>query len=461
MTHSDQVEGPEHLRRAEDLQPAEDLRPALTVGIRIKRRMVLAWGLWDWGSSAYSAVITSFVFGPYVVRGVVGDAEPGGLTANTWLGMSSAAAGLLVALIAPITGQRADAGGHRKRSLAIWSALVIIVMLGMFSVKNDPSYLWIALVLLAAGAVFQEFAVVSYNAMLSQVSTPETIGRVSGFGWGMGYFGGIFLLLICYVGFIAPDVGWFGVSSDGGLNIRAVVVFSAVWFAVFAIPVLLAVPETPPGPKRRRVNFFASYRLLLNDIKALFRRDRNSVYFLIASALYRDGLAAIFSFGAILAVTVYGLSQSSVLIFGIIANITAALGAVCMGVLEDQIGPKKVIMISLTGLITTALILLFAHGTVMFWIFGLILTLWVGPAQASSRSFMARIAPVGREGEMFGLYATTGRAASFLAPGLFALFSGLFSDRVGIVGIGLVLLAGALALAGVKSPPRQPVQVSE
>jgi UMF1 family MFS transporter len=445
--------------RAEEI--AETRPPGPGAGTRISRRVVLAWGLWDWGSSAYSAVITSFVFGPYVVRGVVGDTEPGGLSANTWLGISNATAGFLVAAIAPITGQRADAGGHRKRSLAIWSGLVIAVMLGMFSVKNDPSYLWIALVLLAAGAVFQEFAVVSYNAMLPQVSTPETIGRVSGFGWAMGYFGGIFLLLICYVGFIAPDVGWFGVSSASGLNIRAVAVFSAIWFAVFAIPVLLAVPESPPGPKRRRVSFFASYRLLVNDIKDLFRRDRNSVYFLIASALYRDGLAAIFAFGAILAVSVYGMGQSTVLIFGIAANVVAALGALGMGAVEDRIGPKRVIMISLIGLITTSIVLLFAHGTTMFWIFGLLLTLWVGPAQASSRAFMARVAPVGREGEMFGLYATTGRAASFLAPGLFALFSGLFSDRIGIVGIALVLLAGALLLTKVKSPPRQQVRVSE
>ena len=446
---------------SDNVERAAEFGPPLAIGPRIKRRVVLAWGLWDWGSSAYSAVITSFVFGPYVVRGVVGDAQPGGLSANTWLGISSAAAGLLIALIAPITGQRADAGGHRKRSLAIWSALVIAVMLCMYTVKNEPGYLWIALVLLAAGAVFQEFAVVSYNAMLPQVSTPESIGRVSGFGWSMGYFGGIFLLLICYVGFIAPEVGWFGVTSAGGLNIRAIAVFSAVWFAVFAIPVLLAVPEKPPGPKRRRVSFFASYPLLLNDIKALFRRDRNAVRFLIASALYRDGLAAIFSFGAILAVSVYGLDQSSVLIFGIAANIVAALGALVMGTVEDRIGPKKVIMISLIGLITTAMILLFARGTTMFWIFGLLLTLWVGPAQASSRSFMARVSPAGREGEMFGLYATTGRAASFLAPGLFALFSGLFSDRIGIVGIALVLLAGTLLLARVKSPPREQIQVSE
>jgi MFS transporter, UMF1 family len=431
------------------------------VNTPVKRRVVLAWSLWDWGSASWNAVVTSFVFGPYVVRGVVGDVEPGGLSANTWLGISSAAAGLLIALIAPVTGQRADAGGHRRRNLAIWTGLVVATMLVMFTIHNEPSYLWAALVMLAAGAVFAEFAGVSYNAMLPQISTPETVGRISGFGWSMGYFGGIVLLLVCYVGFIAPDVGWFGVTSEGGLNIRAVAVFSAAWFAIFALPVFFAVPEKPPGPARRRVSFLRSYALLLADVKNLWTRDRNSVRFLIASALYRDGLAAIFTFGAILAVSVYGMAQDTVLIFGIVANITAALGALVFGRIEDRVGPKRVIMICLVGLISTSLILLFARGTTMFWIFGLILTLWVGPAQSSSRSFLAQVAPAGREGEMFGLYATTGRAASFLAPGLFALFSALFSDRIGIVGIALVLLAGALAMLGVKSPPRQPAEVSE
>ena len=426
--------------------------PAARVPLR--RRVVLAWALWDWGSAAFNAVITSFVFGPYVVRGVVGDAQPGGLSANTWLGISGFVAGLLVALIAPVTGQRSDAGGHRRRNLGIWTALVVATMLGLFTVRDEPAYLWTAMALLAAGAVFQEFAGVSYNAMLPQISTPATVGRVSGFGWSMGYFGGIFLLLICYVGFIAPDVGWFGVTAEGGLNIRVVAVFSAVWFAVFALPVLFAVPELPAGPRARRVSVVQSYRLLVSDVRGLFARDRNAVYFLLASALYRDGLAAIFTFGAILAVSVYGMAQSTVLIFGVAANVVAALGALGMGAVEDRIGPKRVIMVSLVGLIISATVLLFASGTTMFWIFGLLLCLWVGPAQASSRSFLARVAPPGREGEMFGLYATTGRAASFLAPGLFALFSGLFSDRIGIVGIAVVLAAGALALVKVAPPPR-------
>ena len=183
--------------------------------------------------------------------------------------------------------------------------------------------------LLAAGAVFNEFAGVSYNAMLPQVSTPATIGRVSGFGWSMGYFGGIFLLLICYVGFIAPDVGWFGVTSEGGLNIRTVAVFSAAWFAIFAAAgAVRGSRRSPPGPS-------AAPGQLLRLVRAAGQRHPGAVpsaiatrsYFLIASALYRDGLAAVFTFGAILAVTVYGMAQSTVLIFGVAANVVAALGA--------------------------------------------------------------------------------------------------------------------------------------
>jgi len=142
--------------------------------------------------------------------------------------------------------------------------------------------------------------------------------------------------------------------------------------------------------------------------------------------------------------------------------VVAAAGAFAAGFLEDKLGPKPIILVSLGGLIATSTILLFAHGSTMFWIFGLILCLWVGPAQSSSRAYLARLAPVGREGQMFGLYATTGRAVSFLAPGLFAVFAGLFSDRVGIVGIAIVLLAGALALARVNPPPRtQPRSIEE
>jgi len=435
--------------------PADSTGAAPSPIPRTKRRAVAAWALWDWGSSSYSTIVTSFVFAPYLTGAVAKNRPAGWLSGETLLGLSLFVAGIFVFALAPVTGQRADAGGKRRRSLAIWSGLVIASTIGLFFIKDDYHYLLVGLALLAAGSVFLEFAQVSYNAMLQQISNPGNIGKISGIGWGSGYIGGIFVLLLAFVLFIQPQVGLFGVTAEGGLKFRVLALVVAIWFAVFGLPVLLAVPEIPPTTEIPRVGFFASYGVLFNDIATLFRADRHAVWFLLASALFRDGLAAIFSFGAVLAVSVYGLTAAGVVIFGVAANVVAAVGAFGSGVIEDRMGPKPVILISLGALVGTALVLLFVHGPTMFWIFGLFLCLWVGPAQSSSRTYLARLAPEGREGQMFGLYATTGRAVSFLAPGLFTLFSGIFdSPRMGIIGIALVLVSGFVALSPVKPPPR-------
>src|SRR6185295_2801549 len=246
-----------------------------------------------------------------------------------------------------------------------------------------------------------------------------------------------------------------GVSTADGLNIRVVALVAAAWFAVFAIPLLVVVPELPPAdPGAARLGVVGSYRKLVHDLRDLYRVSPHTVYFLGASALFRDGLAAVFTFGAVLAVTVYEINSADVLIFGVAANVVSAIGALTAGRYDDRVGPKAVIVVSLSGMLISGGILLFLSGPTSFWIFGLILCLFVGPAQSSSRTFLARLAPVGREGQLFGLYATTGRAVSFLAPALFGLFTYLFgADRAGMVGILLVLGAGLLALLPVKPPP--------
>lgn len=428
---------------------------------RVPRGRVLAWAMWDWGSAAFNAVIVTFVFSVYLTDSVGADlSEP--FSAATWLSIAIALAGLVIALTAPIMGQRADRGGRRRRSLAIWTYLTIALTALMFLVDADAPnpWFWVGLVLLAVGSITFEFAEVSYFAMLRQVSTPATVGRVSGFGWAMGYFGGIFLLLAAFLGFISGDGderGLLGITVDGGLNVRMVCLVAAVWFAVFALPVLLKVPENRPRGEEDDDNAGAgileSYRVLWSDLKALWQRDPRTVKFFIASAIFRDGLAGVFTFGAILAVTVYDLAAGDVLIFGVAANIVAALGAVAAGYLDDKLGPKTVIIGSLVAMLMTMTVLLFVDGTTMFWVFGLLMCLFVGPAQSASRSFLARLVPPERDGQMFGLYATTGRAVSFLAPSLFAVFTAVFAaDRAGIAGIALVLLVGLLLLLPVRTP---------
>ncbi|MEU7145761.1 MFS transporter [Nocardia sp. NPDC046473] len=429
-----------------------------TVGQAAGRGHVVAWGFWDWGSSAFNAVILTFVFSVYLTD-KVGDDLPGGISPSAWLGWALGIAGLVVAVTAPVSGQWFDASAKRKRSLAVLTGLCIGSMTLMFFVHDDYHYLWLGLVLLGLGSAFFELAGVPYNAMLRQVSTPATVGRVSGFGWSMGYFGGIFLLLICYFGFISgsgDSRGVLGIPTDDGLNIRLVAIVAAVWFAAFALPVLFAVPELPrtdADPGAANAGFFASYRVLVRDLRELWAADRRTAGFLIASAIFRDGLAGVFTFGAVLAVRVYDIADSDVLLFGIAANVVAALGAIVAGRFDDRGGPKIVIVVSLVSMIICGLALLAVSGPMMFWIFGLLLTVFVGPAQSSARSFLARLAPPGREGQLFGLYTTTGRAVSFLAPTFFGLFVWFFdNDRAGIIGLTLVLALGLIALLPVRSP---------
>ncbi|WP_354477149.1 MFS transporter [Marisediminicola sp. UYEF4] len=437
----------------------------------VPKSRVRAWALWDWGSASFNAVVTTFVFSTYLASSLFFDPE---ILAGQGEQAAEAAsarvvagaltiAGVLIALLAPILGQRSDGSGRRKLWLAINTGLVVLAMAAMFFVAPVPGYIYLGAALLAAGNIFFEFASVNYNAMLVQVSTPATVGRVSGFGWGMGYVGGIVLLVLLLVVFIGgvAGIGSGGLiglpsGSDGGsLDIRIAIVVAALWFAVFALPVLIAVPEIPARVRENRVSFFGSYLLLFRTIRLLAKKSPQVLLFLLASAVFRDGLAGVFTLGAIIAAQVFGFSFAEVLIFGVAANVVAGIGTFIGGYLDDKVGAKAIIIASLAGLVIAGSAVLFVgDGKSGFWVAGLFLTLFVGPVQSSSRSFLARITPPGREGEIFGLYATTGRAVSFLAPGLFGLFVLVTGDtRFGIIGIVLVLLAGLLLMLPVKPRP--------
>ena len=425
------------------------------VSQRTDRLTVAAWALWDWGSAAFNAVLVTFIFSIYLTDSV-GKQIESQFTPAQWLSWSMAIAGLVIFAVTPIMGQRSDRLGTRRRALGFWSLLTFLVMASLFFIRNDaPLYFWLGLLGLAVGSVTIQFAEVNYFAQLNQVATEDNVGRVSGLGWSAGYFGGIVLLLICYFGFVAGEGGALGLSTEGGWNIRLVALLAALWFGVSSIPVMLRVPEIAPSGDTTG-GVAASYRELWRTLRSLWSEDRNAFAFLFASAIFRDGLSAVFSFGAVLGVSVYGLSPGDVLMFGVAANVAAALGAVVGGLIDDHVGPKAIILTCLAILTAMAGVMYVAQGPTAFWICGLILCLCVGPAQASARGFLARVAPPGREGEMFGLYATTGRAVSWLTPFLFGVFVSLMGqgDRGGVLAIGLVLLLGALVLIPVKDPAK-------
>lgn len=419
---------------------------------RVKRSHVVTWAMWDWGSAAFNAVMITFVFGTYLASDAFGPDDRG----TSWLAAGNAIAGVIIALTAPVIGQRADRDGRRALWLGVNTGLVIATTAACFFVQPHESYLLLGVVLLSAGNVFFEFAEVQYNAMLVDISTKSTIGRISGIGWGAGYLGGIFLLLLVYVGFIGGDSHWFGITGDDAMNIRMVALFAALWFLVFAVPVVI-IMRRGKGQQRTvqsaRVSLIESYRQLIRTIVHLWKHERNTFWFFVSSAVFRDGVGAVFAYGAILGTTVYGVDPGDILFFGIAANVVAAAGAFLGGLFDDRFGPKRIILVSLLGLIASAVIVFVQDGTLAFWIWGLFLCFFVGPVQSSSRAFLGRLTTAEAAGEMYGLYATTGRSVSFFTPALIAVFVGLSGEsRMMVPAIIIVLVAGLLLLWPVRDP---------
>jgi UMF1 family MFS transporter len=421
------------------------------------RSRVLAWAMWDFGATAINAIVVTFVFSVYLTS-AVGDDLPSDTSPASWLGRALAGAGLVVALLAPVTGVWVDAPARRRRALTVLTGLVVMLTASMSLIRDDHRYLWPGLILLACTAACSELATVPYNAMLRELSTPETSGRVSGFGLALGYFGSVLALLVVYLGFISGEGdtrGLLNLPAGDGQNVRASMLLVAAWFALFALPLLLSAPKAPAQEPPPRVGFFGAYRRLWQEVRAEWRRDRNVVYFLGASAVFRDGLTGVFTFGAVLGVNVYGVSQADVLLFGVAACVVAAVGAVVGGRADDRVGSKRIIVVALVAMIIVGLVLMVLSGVLAFWVCGLLLCLFIGPTLSSSRTLMMRMTAHGKEGVTFGLYTTAGRAATFLAPWLFSLSIDIFdSYRAGMGGLVLVLALGLIAFLPVRVPGR-------
>lgn len=418
---------------------------------------IVEWALWDCGATGLSAIAVTFVFSVYLTESV-GTGMDGGVSSASWLGRALAIAGVTVAVFAPMIGAWIQDSRRRGVALMLFTSVAVLFTGAMSAIRTDASYLFAGLALLAATAACMELATVPYNAMLRQLSTPQTVGRISGWGWAAGYLGSILLLLTVYAGFMSgsgPARGFLGLPIEDGCNVRWAMLLAAAWLALFASPLLIGARRfairgaVSPG----RVGPVAAYRKAWSDLGAEWSRDRNLVFYLLASAVFRDGLAGVFAFGAVLGVKVYGVSQADVLLFGVAASVVAAVGAVLGGYVDDVIGPKPVIVGSLTAMMAVGSVLLVLSGPSAFWVCGLLLCLFVGPTQSSARTMLLGMCGDGREGVVFGLYTMTGRAVSFLAPFLFFVFVDTFgSDRAGLAGLCVVLGAGLLAVLGVRSP---------
>lgn len=415
------------------------------------RRALVAWCLYDWANSAFPAVILTFVFAAYFAQGV---AESPVIATGQW-GLAITVSGLAIAILSPMLGSIADQNGRRKPWIAVFSLICIVVTALLWFVKPDPSYVVFALVCLAIGNFAFEFAFVFYNAMLNDLVPPERLGRLSGWGWGAGYAGGLVCLVVVLMGFVSADPPWFGIGKDEVAHVRVSGPIAALWFAAFCWPLFVFTPDQPS----RGIAPFAAVRNGLRTIWTTIvnlRNYRNIARYIVAHMVYTDGLNTLFAFGGIYAAGEFGMTVTEVIWFGIALNLTAGLGAAAFAWIDDWIGAKRTISIALVGLVITGIAILVTHDKTAFWVLGMFLGIFFGPAQAASRSLMARLAPADMQAEMFGLHALSGKATAFVGPALFGWATVAFdTQRAGMATVLIFLALGGALLWTVKEPSRQ------
>ncbi|MBI3506519.1 MAG: MFS transporter [Proteobacteria bacterium] len=402
---------------------------------------VFAWCLYDWASSAFPAVITTFVFATYFTQAVAADV----VTGTAMWGHATAISGLFIAILGPVVGAIADHGGRQKPWLAAFTALAVVACAALWFVRPNPADALFALVAFGIATVAFEIATVFYNALLPKVASPERLGRISGWGWGLGYVGGIVCLAILLVGFVQNPTPPFGIDRDAAEHVRAVGPFTGLWWAVFALPVLLVLRETGPQASWRE-----ALKLGFADIRgtlAFLRARRDIAWFLVANMIYTDGLTTLFAFGAIYAAGSFGMQLEEVIVFGIALNLSAGIGAFGFAWLDDRIGSRRTIAIGLVCLTAIGAALLAIESKTAFWILGVAIGPFFGPVQAASRSLAARIAPPEHRAQVFGLFALSGRITAFMGPAVLGTVTLAFdSQRAGMATILPFFLVGFIVL---------------
>jgi UMF1 family MFS transporter len=405
------------------------------------RRARVAWCFYDWANSSFPTVIVTFVFSTYFATSVAADSASGTAMWSRALVFS----GLAIAVLSPVFGAIADSTGRRKPWLAACSAVTIVCAGLLWFAAPSPDYALYALVVFAVANVAFEIGQVFYNAMLPGIVPPARIGRLSGWGWGLGYMGGLVCLVIALFAFVQADPAPFGLERDSAEHVRVVGPMVAAWFAVFCLPLFLFVPDAERSALGRLAAVRAGLETLAGTLRRI-RSYRDIAWFLLARFFYVDGMNTMFAFGGIYAAGTFGMKVDEVIMFGIGLNVTAGLGAAAFAWIDDRIGAKPTIVIALAGLVGVGVPLLFVESKTWFWALGLPLGIFMGPAQAASRSLMARLAPAEVRTEMFGLFAFSGKATAFLGPGILgAITAATGSQRWGMATV-VVFLAIGLAL---------------
>lgn len=407
---------------------------------------LFAWAMYDWANSAYFVMIQTFIFSAYFASTIAENENIGTALWGNMIGI----AGFIVAIVAPLLGAIADEGGRRKPWILFFTVLCVIGSSLLWFVQPEGDWLWFALIMAFLATVGAELSMIFYNAMLPDLAEPHKIGRWSGWGWGMGYAGGLLCLVVGYFVFFENGATLFGLDEDTFQNVRITFLFTGVWYALFSIPFFLRTKDVPSTKKKIKNAVEDGISNLKKNIKSL-KNYPDIVKFLVARLFYNDALITIFAMGGIYASGTFNFTTQEIFYFGIGLNLTAGIGSYLFSWMDDIAGSKKTIIASLIGLIIPVVAVVMTESVAWFWVWGLLLGVFVGPVQAASRTMMGRLSPENQRNQMFGLLALSGKVTSFVGPILVGWITlWMDSQRWGMSVILAMLLIGLVLMLGVR-----------
>lgn len=419
-----------------DLPPDQQPAPS-------SRGKILAWTLFDFGNTAFSVIVVTVIYSTYFIEQVTGG------QLRLW-GLTVSLSMIVAAAIAPPLGAAADHSHNKKLFLLLFTLACIISTALLYFVQ--PGMVLLGMMLFVVANVGFEGGIVFYDAFLPSITSRRSYGRVSGYGFAMGYLGALAVLLI--VNFMLPDAA----NPEYLFRVRLSFVVAALFFLVFSIPMFVWVPEPARTGEKATAIMRAGFEQSSRTFRALFieRQYPSIARFLIAFFIYNDAILTIIAFSAIFAKSILQMSNQQLIIFFAVVQTSAVVGSVLFGFVTDKIGPKKTITITLFIWLSITVGAYFVTSIGAFYVVAMGAGAAIGSSQSASRSLMALLTPKEREAEFFGFYdGLCGKASAVVGPTVYGLIAGVTNQRFAVLFIGLFFLAGLIILQGVGEPERQ------
>jgi UMF1 family MFS transporter len=403
-------------------------------------KKIISWCLFDFANSSYSAVIAATIFPVYYANFIVGNESGAG---DVWWGRAIAVSMAVVAVCSPFLGGIADYSKTRKRMLFFFT-LLCVAAVASFSFLQKGMVIE-GFVLMVLANIGMESGIIFYNSFLPVISEPTRHGRVSAWGFGIGYAGSIFSLILALI-----------LVKQGMINYTWPMV--ALFFVIFSIPAFAFLPgdsknkasETPFTNRHLMFSAVQRFKETVKHLKKMWSQ-KDQRRFLLAYLIYEDGVNTVIVFSSIFAATTLGFKPEELIYMYLIVQATAFCGVFIMARKIDYLGPKKVVSFSLALWIAITAATYFIEGKITFMVIASVAGLGLGTIQAATRAFYTQFIPEGKESEYFGVYNLVGKSSAILGPIVFGTLSSAFgSQRPAVLAVSLFFIIGYFILKGVK-----------